>query len=109
PAASLPVLAPPADVASGEPLSARLQALESVFGASTHAAAHPRELLEQPQFVEAVELLAAPSVAFDTALQYALGANWALACAAFAALRQRPDGGQAIDRAMAHFDKLYPW
>ena len=93
PAMPVPVLAPPA--AAGESLSVRLQALESVFGPTAHSAAHPRELAEQPQFLEAVALLKAPEVALDTVLQYAVGANWALGCAALAALNERADGPQA--------------
>ena len=109
PAAPVPALAPPAETAAGEPLGARLQELENVFSPTTHSAAHPRELAEQPQFVEAVALLTAPGVPLDTVLQYALGANWALASAALAALKQRPDGGQVVDEIVRHFDKLYPW
>ena len=109
PASPVPTLAPPAEAAAGEPLSARLQELESVFSPTTHSSAHPRELSEQPQFQEAVALLKAPGVPLDTVLQYALGANWALASAALAALKQRPDGGQVVDEIVRHFDKLYPW
>lgn len=109
PATPVPALAPPAEAAAGEPLSARLQELENVFSPTTHSAAHPRELGDQPQFVEAVGLLKAPGVPLDTVLQYALGANWALASAALAALKQRPDGGLVVDEVVRHFDKLYPW
>ena len=110
PATPAPALAPPAETAAaGEPLGARLQELENVFSPTTHSAAHPRELGEQPQFVEAVGLLKAPGVPLDTVLQYALGANWALASAALAALKQRPDGGRVVDEIVRHFDKLYPW
>lgn len=106
---ALPALAASADDATGESLSARLQRLEGVFGVTAHGAAHPRELAEQPQFIEAVRLLTAPDVARDAVVQYALGANWGLGCAALAALKQRADGGQAVDDVMTHFDKLYPW
>ena len=109
PASPAPALAPPAEAAAGEPLSARLQELESVFSPTTHSAAHPRELSEQPQFLEAVALLKAPGVPLDTVLQYALGANWALASAALAALKQRAGRRAGRRRVVAHFDKLYPW
>ncbi len=101
PANPVPALAPPAETAAGEPLSARLQELESVFSPTTHSSAHPRELSEQPQFQEAVALLKAPGVPLDTVLQYALGANWALASAALAALKQRAGrrAGRRRDRA----------
>ena len=90
---------PRREAAAGEPLSARLQEFENVFSPTTHSAAHPRELSEQPQFLEAVALLKAPGVPLDTVLQYALGANWALACAALAALKQRPTAGRSSTRS----------
>lgn len=65
PAAPVPTLAPPVETAAGEPLSARLQELETVFSPTAHSAAHPRELGDQPQFVEAVGLLKAPGVPLD--------------------------------------------
>jgi len=94
---------------SDESLSARLHRLDSVFAASTSNASHPRELAEQREFLEAVELLKAPTVPLDTVMQYVQGANWGLASAALAALNQRPDGGQVVDEVLAHFDNLYPW
>lgn len=105
----LPQPAPAAADHDGETLSARLHRLESVFAPSAATAAHPRELSEQRTFQEAVALLVADGVPLDTVLQYALGANWGLACAALAALRSRQDGQQAMSQIVAHFDKLYPW
>ena len=92
-----------------ERLGAQLHRLEGVFAPSASTAAHPRELADQPTFREAVSLLEAESVAFDVVLQYATGANWGLACAALAALRNRSDGARAVDEVLAHFDKFYPW
>ena len=77
-----------------ETLSARLYRLDAAFAPTTHTAAHPRDLAENKDFLEAVDLLKADGVSLDTVLQYALGANWGLACAALAALKERPDGGQ---------------
>ncbi len=99
----------PAAAGEGEPLSARLHQLESVFAPTVSNSAHPRELGEQPQFLQAVDLLKAASVSFDTVMQYAIGANWGLGCAALAALGQRVDGAQGVDEVVAQFDKLYPW
>ena len=100
----VPALAPPA-----EPLATRLQQLESEFGATASNSAHPRELAELPQFLEAVELLRSAAVPLDTVLQYALGANWGLACAALRALKNRPDGARVVNEVATHFDKFYPW
>lgn len=114
PAADPASLVPPPRSASpespaGESLGARLQRLEAVFGPTAHSAAHPRELVEHVQFLEAVEALKAPDVTHETVVQYAIGANWGLACAALAALKQRTDGGLAVGQVLLHFDKLYPW
>ena len=90
-------------------LSARLHALEAVFSPLASNLAHPRELEDQPQFAEAVKLLQDPAVPLDTVMQYALGANWPLACAGLAALKRRADRSQRTDQVVAHFEKLYPW
>ena len=95
--------------ASEEPLSARLYRLDSAFAPTTSSAAHPRDLAEQREFLEAVDLLKHDSGALDVVMQYALGANWGLASAALAALKRRPDGGQAVGEIVAHFDKLQAW
>ena len=87
-------------------LSARLHALEAVFSPLASNLAHPRELEDQPQFAEAVKLLQEPAVPLDTVMQYALGANWPLACAGLAALKRRADRSQRTDQVVAHFDKL---
>jgi ATP-dependent Clp protease ATP-binding subunit ClpC len=92
-----------------ETLSARLYRLDATFAPTTHTAAHPRDLAENKDFIEAVGLLKADKVALDTVLQYALGANWGLASAALAALKERPDGEDAIHEILMDFDRLLPW
>jgi ATP-dependent Clp protease ATP-binding subunit ClpC len=92
-----------------ETLTARLHRLEAVFAPLASSYAHPRELEEQPQFVEAVGLLQGPDVPLSTVMQYVTGTNWTLACAALATLVGRPDRDDAVDDVLAHFDKLYPW
>jgi ATP-dependent Clp protease ATP-binding subunit ClpC len=112
-----PLLTSPAPVPSqgegspgdGTSLSSRLHNLEAVFSPLASNLAHPRELEDQPQFAEAVRLLEDRAVPLDTVMQYALGANWPLACAALAALRRREDRSQRTDQVVAHFEKLYPW
>ena len=103
--------APPdaATAVAVDPLSTRLHSLEAVFSPLASNLAHPRELEDQPQFAEAVRLLQDPSVPLDTVMQYALGANWPLACAGLAALKRRPDRSERADEIVAHFEKLYPW
>jgi ATP-dependent Clp protease ATP-binding subunit ClpC len=101
----------PAESTAGETatLTQRLHTLEAVFAPLASSYAHPRELEEQRDFVEAVRLLQGPEVPLSTVMQYVTGTNWTLACAALAALIGRADRNEAIDDVVAHFDKLYPW
>jgi ATP-dependent Clp protease ATP-binding subunit ClpC len=92
-----------------ETLSASLYRLDAAFAPTTHTAAHPRDLAENKDFLEAVGLLRAESVPLDTVLQYALGANWGLASAALAALKERPDGEDTVREILMDFDRLLPW
>ena len=92
-----------------ESLTARLHRLEGAFSAGASNLAHPRELEDHAAFREAVALLQGASVPLETVMQYANGANWALACAALAALGKRGDVHTKIDEVQAQFDKLYPW
>jgi ATP-dependent Clp protease ATP-binding subunit ClpC len=90
-------------------LSTRLHELEAVFAPLASNYAHPRELEGQKEFVEAVKLLADPAVPLDTVMQYALGANWPLACVGFAALLLRSDRHERTDDVVACFERVYPW
>jgi ATP-dependent Clp protease ATP-binding subunit ClpC len=107
-----PVLAPPApDPATLEPatLTARLHRLEGSFAAYSANYAHPRELEDQAGFKEAAGLLTDPGVSLEVVSQYALGSNWALSCAALAALPQRADGAELAQTISTDFDKLHLW
>jgi ATP-dependent Clp protease ATP-binding subunit ClpC len=103
---SPPALAPTAET---ETLTAQLHRLEGIFSQSASSLAHPRELEDQREFTQAVALLQNANVTLDIVMQYANGANWALACAALAALARRADGPPMADQVQAQFDKLYPW
>ena len=102
---------PPADDAVAQPatLAARLHRLEATFVDNTASYAHPRELEEQSGFNGAARLLADTTVSLEVVGQYALGSNWALSCAALAALAQRRDGAQLAQTISSEFDKLTPW
>jgi len=95
--------------ATAASLSARLHGLEAEYAPLASNLAHPRELEDQPQFAEAVGVLQDPAVPIETVMQYALGANWPLACAALAALKRRADRSERSGEVVAHFEKLYPW
>ena len=95
--------------ATAGPVSTRLHELDAQFAPFANNSAHPRELLENAAFKEAVALLADSATPLETVMQYAQGLSWTLACAAFAALAQRDDRSQVVDRVMAQFDRLAPW
>jgi len=114
--ATTPSLAPRTHLEPGaaataptDSLAVRLHRLEGAFAPFGSSAAHPRELAEHSEFKQAAGLLADPGVPLETVMQYAQGANWALSCAALAALPQRHDDEQAVGQVLAHFDKLAPW
>jgi ATP-dependent Clp protease ATP-binding subunit ClpC len=99
----------PAGAAEPPLLSSRLYELDKVFGPFGSAAAHPSALYAQKQFIEAVGLLALPSVPLAVVLQYVEGNSWSLASAAIAALRKRSDRGEAVERVLAQCGNFSPW
>ncbi|MCE9524228.1 MAG: AAA family ATPase [Alphaproteobacteria bacterium] len=101
--------AAPSEPALPEPLSTRLHRLGQPLETFGDNSAHPRELADRSEFSEAVALLSAGEVSFDTVLQYALGANWTLSCAAMTALSQREDGEQASQQIASSFGRMRPW
>ncbi len=104
-----PADAVPAVPAESELLASRLYKLDSVISPIAGNSAHPRELSELPEFLEAVRLLQDADVSLETVIQYVLGANWILSCAALAALPGRPDGAQALSEVSVYFDNLAPY
>ena len=94
---------------SEEPLSAKLYRLSQpleTFGDST---AHPGELADRSEFSDAVAILSSDHVSIDVVTQYALGANWTMSCAAFAALGRRSDGEESGFQVASGFGRLRPW
>ncbi len=79
-----------------ESLASRLHKLDAAIAPIASNSAHPRELSELPQFIEAVGILQDAKVPLDVVTQYVFGANWVLSCVALAALSGRPDGAQAL-------------
>jgi len=90
-------------------LTARLYELDKVFGPFGSDAAHPSALYANKQFIEAVRLLALPSVSLAVVLQYVEGNSWSLAAAAIAALRKRSDRGEAVERVLTQCGQFSPW
>jgi hypothetical protein len=90
-------------------LATRLYELNKVFDPFGSAAAHPSALRVQPQFIEAVDLLAARSVSLAIVLQYVEGNSWSLASAALAALARRRDRADGIERVLVQCQHFAPW
>ena len=92
-----------------EALTVQLYELDKTFGPFGSNAAHASALHAQPQFAEAVALLARPSVPLGVVLQYVEGNSWSLASAALAALTKRSDRGEAIERVLLQCEHFAPW
>jgi ATP-dependent Clp protease ATP-binding subunit ClpC len=90
-------------------LATRLYELNKVFEPFGSNAAHPSALRVQSQFVEAVNLLAAPAVSLAVVLQYVEGNSWSLASAALAALAKRRDRSDSVERVLAQCRYFAPW
>ena len=99
----------PAGTAEPPLLSTRLYELDKIFGPFGSDAAHPSALYAHKQFIEAVGLLALPSVPLAVVMQYAEGNSWSLSSAAIAALRKRSDRGEAVERVLAQCGHYSPW
>ncbi|HEY8520147.1 MAG TPA: AAA family ATPase [Gammaproteobacteria bacterium] len=107
--------APPADpahadaAAPADDLTARLLPLRQTLEAFGESSAHPRELEDRAEFQQAVALLGDPQVPTDTVLEYALGANWPLSCAAFAALGARTEHARVVPEVVPRLKQLGNW
>jgi ATP-dependent Clp protease ATP-binding subunit ClpC len=106
---SVPDVAPALAVPAEEPLAIKLRKAEAQFLPAADNAAHPNEFLDQPSFMEMTALLRDEAVPLTTVKQYAFGSNWALSCAALAALALRADRNSLHEQALAAFDRLVPW
>lgn len=104
----VPASASAAEVDAPPPLGAHLQQIGQGLETAGEHVAHGRDFLDMPDFQVAVARLAEPSTPMQALLGYALGTNWGLACAAYEALIRREDRAQALDRALAGFDRLPP-
>ena len=90
-------------------VSTRLQKLIAGVDKAVEDSAHPSDLLELEAFKNCVAVLKAPDASLDTVLQYALGTNAGLACAAFEAVSHRADAPESARRVAASFRGLRAW
>jgi ATP-dependent Clp protease ATP-binding subunit ClpC len=100
--------APAVDAAAAAPTQ-RLQQLSEPLTSIAESSAHPRELLDNESFREAVAILESDRVSLKLVTDYAGGANWPLATAACAALIARPDRAEAVATIVAGFRHCRPW
>lgn len=101
-------IVPPAAF-DAQALTGRLYELDQIFAPFGSNAAHPGDLYAQPQFREAVRLLAQPGVPLATVMRFVEGNSWSLASAALAALKERADRDQAAERVLKHCTYYSPW
>jgi ATP-dependent Clp protease ATP-binding subunit ClpC len=108
---SPPVLAPqPQPVPRPpEPLPALLRRLSDILQPRTDQSAHPREMVDWPEFQAVVDAFARPDATLDLLRQYACGANWPLACAALVALRRHPQRNALAAGILTQLPNIRPW
>lgn len=99
---------PPAPL-DPQALTNRLYELDKAFGPFGSNAAHPSDLYSQPDFREAVRLLALPDVPLATVMQFVEGNSWSLSSAALAALKGRRERDQAVERVVRQCAYFSPW
>ena len=92
-----------------ETLAIRLHRIDEAFEPFARNASHANELATHPEFRKAVELLADPQTPLTNVSDYAFGQTWTLSCAAFAALKERPDGAAVAIDVPARFESFAVW
>ncbi|MBN9246706.1 MAG: hypothetical protein J0I81_04520, partial [Hyphomicrobium sp.] len=90
-------------------LGTELHTISKTLEPFARDSAHTNELAENADFKSAVALLADPNVPLETVFDYAFGQNWPLSCAAFTALKQRPDASGSASKVLPRFDGLSVW
>ena len=101
-ALSAPESAPP-------DLGSRLYPLRQAIEGFGESSSHPRELENRDELKQAIALLADASVPLDVVVEYALGSNWALSCAGFAAFQKRPDQEAALNATLPRLPNVGAW
>ena len=89
--------------------AARLHTLNDGLARVTDGAAHHNVIAGEPEFAAMRDILADPEVPIDEVVAYAIGSMWTYAGAAFAALKQRKDGGSVADRVADRADGMGVW
>ncbi len=112
PAPPAPVPAPPSKPVQSDPtedVATVLARLNTVLSPLAEEIGHPRELPDMPEFQAVVAALRRPEASFALLGQYALGANWPFACAAFVVLAEHPQRQSLRDAVMRHLEHARPY
>ncbi|HEX2492554.1 MAG TPA: AAA family ATPase [Steroidobacter sp.] len=107
--ASLPAHAAGAPALAEESVTARLFKMVSVLDGLGEASSHPRDLIDNPEFRQAVAVLQQRDAPLDLVMDYINGANWMLSTVACAALCERADREAAAAFMTSNFRGLRPW
>lgn len=100
---------PPLAPTALEPLAAVLRRLGSALEPRAEKSAHPREMIDWPEFEAVVDAFRRPDVSLATLRRYACGANWPLSCAAFAALSFHPERSALAAGILPQLGNVRPW
>jgi ATP-dependent Clp protease ATP-binding subunit ClpC len=90
-------------------IAAILPPLAKTLSPLAEEVSHPRELLDMPEFQAVVEAFRRPDATMALLSQYALGANWPLACAAFLVLAERSERQSLCDSVLQHLPNTRPY
>ena len=90
-------------------LGAELHKISQTLDPFARDSAHANELAANSDFRKAVALLVDPKTPLDTVVDYALGLNWPISCAALTALKERPDGSTVAPKIATRFDGFAVW
>src|SRR5262245_31214785 len=104
-----PSPAPPLASVNASGPTQRLQQLSDPITNLAESSAHPRDLLENASFREAVAIFESDQLSLKLVTDYAGGANWPLATAACAALNARADRAEALPAVLSSFRHCRPW
>ncbi|MGD0189914.1 MAG: AAA family ATPase [Rhizomicrobium sp.] len=100
---------PPPTAGAAETFNQRLHRLGQKIEEFINSSAHPREMSSCPEFNEAVALFSEPGIALDVVVQYAIGTNVNLACAAFAALPEHPERDKPLATILSRLSNMWPY
>ena len=71
--------------------------------------AHPKDLLERPQFQKGVDLLCASTLSSGELVAYGAGGNVSIACMALEALHQRGKGENTSEKILESLEAMRLW